>query len=393
VWYDSAIPYASLQSIIIIIIQPYSSRKQRDKLSAFGGTKRSGIYGRKNERTKNKKHLYMPMAATKRQITDTTRRSRRDDNNETDESSLPMPSTVLTEAPTPPWHTSLTLVLLIAYFATCIPNSLDSIEKDIVTNQELWMHVNFPNSLSVRQMAYIRLGLGMVMILDSIYAVLYGYWDQDTEYYYPYSRLQPVQHIKFRGYMYSGSISSALMTLSSFTMWAWVLEGITFLLLGSIPLYMEYTDGMEPPPWMYRITFVFWQICAPTSMLISVIVKYVLWPAAAKAGANNNIQVLQHPGALLEHNWNVLSCLVEVALLGGGLPIRYYYDFVWAPLFGLLYVLFSHSMTMSWTTDRHHGPQFIYPFLDTTSTYRTLYKRKALLLWPWWNIHPHPFLT
>ena len=46
-----------------------------------------------------------------------------------------------------------------------------------------------------------------------------------------------------------------------------------------------------------------------TLQLVSAIVKYVLWPMAMEEG-ENNANVLKHPGALLEHNWNVLSCLI-----------------------------------------------------------------------------------
>lgn len=165
------------------------------------------------------------------------------------------------------------------------------------------------------------------------------------------------------------------VTLSSFTMWAWTLEGICFFLLGGIPLYVECT-GNEPAVGVYRTALVLWEICAPTSMLVSAVVKYVLWPAAAEAG-ENNIKVFKHPGALLEHNWNVLSCLVEVALLGG-LPIRYNRDFVWAPLFGLVYVLFSYAMVFAWAP-ADQGPQFIYPFLDTTMGWLTTVCLWALL--------------
>lgn len=101
-------------------------------------------------------------------------------------------------------------------------------------------------------------------------------------------------------------------------------------------------------------------VASPCTQLVSAIVKYVLWPMAL---GENNANVLKHPGALLEHNWNVLSCLVEVALLGG-LPIRYQ-DYALAPLFGLTYVLYSYAMVNSWAPPSH-GPQFIYPFFDTT---------------------------
>ena len=160
---------------------------------------------------------------------------------------------------------------------------------------------------------------------------------------------------------------------------AWVLEGVTFMLLGGISLYLSQsrTEGnhTELPVWLYRAALVGWQISAPISLLVCAIVKYVLWPMNMEQGGNN-INVLKHPGALLEHNWNVLSCLLEVALLGG-LPIRYQ-DYALAPLFGLVYVLFSYAMVGAWAP-ASEGPQFMYPFLDTTLGWRTTACLLALL--------------
>ena len=277
----------------------------------------------------------------------------------------------------PPWHTVAFIVLLLAHFTAKLPDCLSSMH-DPVANRETFLHVNFPRLLTIRQVALVRLFLGSVMILDTLYAFFYGKWEQDTEYYYPHSRLKAVRGIHFRGYMYTGSIKSGLLTLSSFTMWSWTLEGITFVLLGGISLYLaaDTTDtSAEVPAWIYRVALIGWNICAPTSLLVSAIVKYVLWPMALEQGGNNS-NVLKHPGALLEHNWNVLSCLVEVALLGG-LPIRYQ-DYIWSPLFGLVYVLHAYAVRQDWAPSEH-GAQFQYPFLDTTLGWRTTACLLALL--------------
>lgn len=245
---------------------------------------------------------------------------------------------------------------------------------DEISNKEVLLHVNFPDILSIRHVACLRLLFGSVMIFDSLYAVLWGKWEQDTDYYYPYSTLKVVRGMPFRGFMYSGSVTSGLLTLSSFTMWAWTLEGFTFMLLGGIPLYLDMMEpsreGAEVSVWWYRVAMIGWEICAPTSLLVSSIVTYVLWPMALQQG-ENNAKLLKHPGAMLEHNFNVLTCLTEVALLGG-LPIRYQ-DFVYAPLFGLVYVFFTYAMMHSWAAPEC-GPQFMYPFFDTTS------KSKAVAL-------------
>eukprot|EP00977_Amphora_coffeiformis_P014389 scaffold4003_cov165-Amphora_coffeaeformis.AAC.16 len=277
----------------------------------------------------------------------------------------------------PPWHTAALIALLLAVFTARIPDCLASM--DHIANQETLMHVIFPRILAVRQVALIRLLLGSVIMLDTIYAFFYGKWEQDTAYYYPYSRLRVVRGIRFRGYVYSGSLKSACMTLSSFTMWSWVVEGATFMMLGGMTLYLDTHPTDELSIWLYRAVMIGWEICAPASILVSAIVKYVLWPLALeqKNGPdNNNSNVLKHPLALLEHNWNVLSVLVEVALLGG-LPIRYQ-DFGWAPLFGLVYVLYSYAMMNAWVSP-DVGPQFIYPFLDSTMEWLTSVCLLALL--------------
>lgn len=166
----------------------------------------------------------------------------------------------------------------------------------------------------------------------------------------------------FRGIYYTGKVGSGFRNLGSFTMWCFITECVTFTLAGAIPLYIELT-GSEPNFWLYRIAIVGWEICAPLSLLVSAIVKYVLWPHALSQPGAHNTKLLKAPGALLEHNWNVVCCLLEVSILGG-LPIRYA-DFAWAPLFGLAYVLYSYIMVWSWAAPQY-GPQFIYPFLDTT---------------------------
>ncbi len=189
-------------------------------------------------------------------------------------------------------------------------------------------------------------------------------WNQDTDYY-PGTRLKNVQGIPFRGVLKSGipfreAVISGFMTLSSFTMWAWVLEGIAFGFMACIPLLGWYQN-----PWWMRIAFLLWETVAPTALLVSAVVKYVLWPTA-KLGSErneNNLNVLQHPCALLEHNANSIFCFVEIGLLGG-MPVRSS-DVSVAVLFGIVYQLYSWAMMHRWSKPED-GPQFIYPFFDTT---------------------------
>jgi hypothetical protein len=174
------------------------------------------------------------------------------------------------------------------------------------------------------------------------------------------------------------------MTLSSFTMWCFTLEGVAFVLAGIVTLIMAETSSSgatdrEPQaisPWLLRTAVLSWEISASFSLLVSAIVKYVLWPFALQQGSGN-ASILKHPGSLLEHNLNSIAALTEVGLLGG-LPCRLS-DFALAPLFGIFYLLYSWWMMHSWvvvasddtspnssTATRFVGPQFLYPFLDTT---------------------------
>lgn len=177
-----------------------------------------------------------------------------------------------------------------------------------------------------------------------------------------------------------GNFRSGWMTLSSFTMWCFALEGVAFVLAGIITLMAASSAVISP--WLLRTAILSWEISAPFSLLVSAIVKYVLWPFALHQGSGN-ASILKHPGSLLEHNLNSIAALTEVGLLGG-LPCRLS-DFALAPLFGLLYILYSWWMMHSWivTTDSNatkFGPQFIYPFFDTTLGAATSVALLVLLL-------------
>mmetsp|Transcript_24825 Transcript_24825/g.35023 ORF Transcript_24825/g.35023 Transcript_24825/m.35023 type:complete len:153 (-) Transcript_24825:1913-2371(-) len=96
-------------------------------------------------------------------------------------------------------------------------------------------------------------------------------------------------------------------------------------------------------------------------MLVSIAVRYAIWPMNLSKGEST--VSLKHPRVLINHNATSIMALTEVALLGG-LPVRLS-DFPIAPLFGIVYTLFTWSMMYQWTT-RDQGAQFIYWFLDTT---------------------------
>jgi hypothetical protein len=333
----------------------------------------------------------------------------------------------------PPWHTSCVIGICLLIALYYVP-SVESLDRDLANVAVLTHSVG---TISVTTMGWLRILLGSIMMGDSLYVVLWGKWQQDTEYY-PGSQLQPQFHLPFRGILVERpySFSRGLVTLSSFTMWAWVLEGMAFWLLGYIALTTDNKDDdetrltaaaatatvttMVPKQRIYRMAAVLWEIAAPTSLLVSSIVKYVLWPLALVSEGNSNANGLKHPAALLEHNLNSLAALVEVGFLGG-LPVQMSHASL-AVLFGLTYLAYTYVMVHSWphgtqdkkldkhnkedrdmsitthqprtttpsssssssttttTTAVHRGPQFIYPFLDTTLPgYQTTYCLLGLL--------------
>lgn len=186
-------------------------------------------------------------------------------------------------------------------------------------------------------------------------------WDQHTDYE-PQSNLRTIT-IRFRGILLQPdrSIRSGLLTMSSFGMMSWFVLGMAFFFSGVIS-FMQVVGMRNVPQWLLRIAVLLFECAAPSTLLVSTVVKYVLWPMALDQGSANT-EAFRNPVTLLEHNGNVIMAFVEISLLGG-LPVRLV-DLGIAPLFGICYVCFSWWMMDKWApTDK--GPQFLYPFFDTT---------------------------
>ena len=146
-----------------------------------------------------------------------------------------------------------------------------------------------------------------------------------------------------------------------FTSWAWNVLGINFVLSAYVAyqVHHQYPYQHQVPSWLVRLALITWEIAAPMTLLIGVVVKYALWPAQIKeSGSGENFLT---PRALLQHNANVIMALSEAALLGG-LPIQFSHIAI-SVLFGSCYVLFTWAIQMTW---HGHGPAFIYFFMDTT---------------------------
>ena len=257
-----------------------------------------------------------------------------------------------------PFHTQTLIVALTAFFVKNLP-TLKSL--DGVANIDTFTNVIFP-SLPLAAVIMVRLAMSCVMLGNAASVFLYGRWEADTDYL-PQSKLTVAKRIPFRGaFDPEGNFFSGLRCISTFTLWCWIVEGTAFFLAAMIPLF-HFVPGTTVNPWIMRLAMVLWETAAPVSILVSAVVKYALWPIAMEHG--ENVKLLKAPGALLQHNLNSIAALVEVGLLGG-LPVRMS-DFAFPPLYGIIYLLFTYFMMSRWGHDHEKlGPQFVYPFFDTT---------------------------
>ena len=189
--------------------------------------------------------------------------------------------------------------------------------------------------------------------------------------YTPGSKLKPIK-VRFRGFFAKPTHPDDLvgfMTIAPYTKWCFFLLGVTFFLTGLIPfLVVHYGDDDDfvLSPWLLRAALLLFECAGPMTLLVASVVRYAIWPIAIKMGADT--KPFRTPRGLVEHNFNVLMALVEVGLLGG-IPVRMT-DFSVAPLFGIVYVLFSWSMVNKWAPPSE-GPQYLYFFMDTTLGWKT----------------------
>jgi len=150
-----------------------------------------------------------------------------------------------------------------------------------------------------------------------------------------------------------------------FTAWSWNLLGLAFALNGSVTLLIAYnhSDNEIPVPAylqnLIRCALLTFEISAPTSMIVSSITRYILWPQSLKKG---DTIAFRRVVGLLQHNGNVIISFVEAGILGR-IPMRLDY-LPLAVLFGCVYTLHTWNMTHRWLESK--DPQFVYFFFDTT---------------------------
>jgi len=241
----------------------------------------------------------------------------------------------------PPMHALATWGAMVACFVSTLP-SLETIDQ--VAKPQSFTHVVFPEFLSTNMLGYIRLAIATLMLLKTIRDQMYTVTVHITTYSAGSKLLTvPFTIAGFKNHYY-------------FTNWTWNLLNLSFFLNGYLALYSD-----EKNEWLMRIAIVTFASSAPSNMLVSSIIKYVIWDQIRKQGGNT--KNLQRSSTLIHHTINSILAISEVALLGG-IPVRMQ-EFSVAPLYGLVYILFAW-MTRHSYTEAKHGPQFLYFFFDTT---------------------------
>ena len=83
-----------------------------------------------------------------------------------------------------------------------------------------------------------------------------------------------------------------------FTSWSWNLLGLSFAFSGLLTLYVDNQSEEYDPSeissfpymkWAPRISILLFETAAPAAMLVSVVVKYVLWPKALAGHGSENL--------------------------------------------------------------------------------------------------------
>ncbi|KAG7365281.1 hypothetical protein IV203_038484 [Nitzschia inconspicua] len=275
-----------------------------------------------------------------------------------EQKSKPLPS--LTSG-MPPWHSTFFVGALAAITLTHLP-SLESLDQMATLDQ--FTHRVFPNLLTLRGLALIRLSIAAIAISLTIYLILGDGWYVYANYKSA-SKLRRDYFIRLKG----------LGTLCPFTSWCWFFLGQAFLLNGWIAMAVDL--GMEDTiqPWMMRTALVLSEISFPFALLVSTAVKYAIWPAVLAGGKPHNLAGFRNQ---MQHNCNSIFALTEVALLGGiSVDFRH---LSLATMVGIAYILFTWMMAVIYYGNQEVGPQYLYWFQDTTLGETTTFALLALLV-------------
>mmetsp|Transcript_9727 Transcript_9727/g.18264 ORF Transcript_9727/g.18264 Transcript_9727/m.18264 type:complete len:347 (+) Transcript_9727:2-1042(+) len=259
----------------------------------------------------------------------------------------------------PPLEAVLLTSTILFYGLWSFPRIFNGLES--VATVEIISTPLFDDVISKRTLAYIRLAISTLFLTVTIYR-----WNKMghslTVQYLKHSKLKRLA-INLDG------IRSQIM----FTQWSFNALTMSFFLNGIITLtvahqeetghktgYSHIIDSLLLDKTWPRIAILLFEIAGPTSMLVSTVTKYALWPQAMK-GPRGSVN-LRKPVSLLQHNANIIASLLEVGVLGR-IPVRLE-DFIIAPTFGTIYVFFTWALKDRLVETKE--PQFVYFFFDTT---------------------------
>jgi len=258
----------------------------------------------------------------------------------------------MTQTAHPPIVAVAFITVVLSICSTYIPAIFSSL--DSIATVEVLTTPRFEDLISKTALGYIRLLIASLIFSVSIQKITNKQKRQFTTPYLEGSKLRRLP-ITFYG----------TRSQSMFTAWSWNLLGIAFALNGMATLLIayNYNDSEIPVPAylqnLMRCALLTFEISAPTSMIVSSITRYVLWPQALKNGDTLGFRKIS---ALLQHNANVIISLIEVGILGR-IPMRIDYIPL-AAVYGIVYILHTWNMTHRWLPSK--DPQFVYFFFDTT---------------------------
>lgn len=249
----------------------------------------------------------------------------------------------LSSAP-PPWHSVFFIGLALAISSlVALSNGDENVSVDVFTHRVL------PKLVSLEGMAYLRLFLAASVWMVSFHLVVISNgWEQTTTYRKDSKLVKVANHMV------------GWKTMCPFTSLSWNLLGLNFTLSGYIAWSVANGESDFSPQFL-KFALVIWEVSAPFSVLVSMVIRYVIWPGVLKAkGDTSNLRSTSNK---FMHNFNCVYSLAEASLIGG-LPVRWQ-DLPYATIVGCFYVIFTWLMALSWN-EKKYGPQFIYFFLDTT---------------------------
>lgn len=262
----------------------------------------------------------------------------------------------------PKGHTVALVVFVSFLCLSTLPNIASSID-DVATIHTCTTPL-FIEWVSRSTLGWLRFAISVIIFAISMLLMTETYRQELTIHYLESSKLRRLP-IKLQG----------IKTQGFFTSWSWNILGLSFLLSALLTLHVDHQlsshdeteiqqilEELSSQTYMkiaLRASFILFEIAAPVSMLVSAVVRYVIWPKSLKAKKTDTLKSFP---VLLQHNANIIFSLIEMGLLGS-YTVRFT-DMAVAPLFGLCYVLFAWSMKHVWLESGE--PQFLYFFLDTT---------------------------